>query len=166
MSFGWSAGDIAQTIVFIVKVVKALDSIDGAAGHYREATAFLSSLKHTLEPLQTFTALKFYPTYGDEIKQCVEKIKQPIKRFAALVEGFEPSLGENAKRGRHRYIHRKLRWRFNDSKAVEQLQREIGGHMRILDSLLQGLTLYAIRITPPHEPKANNFILQEIWFGT
>lgn len=59
MSFGWPAGDIAQAIVVIVKAVKALDSVDGAAGHYREATAFLNSLKQTLEPLQTFTALNF-----------------------------------------------------------------------------------------------------------
>jgi hypothetical protein len=51
MSFGWSAGDIAQAITLIVKVAKALDSADGAAGDCREAVSFLQSLRHTLEPL-------------------------------------------------------------------------------------------------------------------
>jgi hypothetical protein len=65
MSFGWSAGDISQAIVLIVKVVKALDNVEGASKHYREAVTFLESLKHTLEPLQTFTALNTYPSCGD-----------------------------------------------------------------------------------------------------
>jgi hypothetical protein len=84
MSFGWSAGDIAQDVAFIIKVVKAVDSAGGAAGHYRGAPAFLESLKHTPEPLQTFTALNVYPTYRDEIKQQVEKIKQSVGRFEAI----------------------------------------------------------------------------------
>ena len=74
----------------------------------------------------------------------MERIKLPIERFAAVVKEFKPSLGANAKIGRHRHIHRKLKWRFKDSKAVERLQREIGDHMRILDNYLQRLMLYVI----------------------
>ena len=96
-----------------------------------------------------FTALNFYPTYGDDIKQQVEEVKLRIERFVAVVTAFEPSLGDHARIGRHRHISRKLKWRFDDSKAVERLQREIGGHMRILDDLLQRLTLYVMRLDLP-----------------
>jgi hypothetical protein len=57
MSLSWSARGIAQTITLSVKVVKALDSTDDAAGDYHEAIAFLQSLKHTIEPLHTSMAL-------------------------------------------------------------------------------------------------------------
>ena len=143
MSFGWSAGDIAQAVVLIIKVVKALDSVDGAAGDYREAVAFLENLKHTLEPLQSFTALGAYPAYGDEIRRHVEAIKHPIESFLAIAAKFERSLGPNAKAGHHRHIPRKLQWRFIDSKPVEKLRDQISGHMQILETLLHRLTLYA-----------------------
>jgi hypothetical protein len=57
MSFGWSARDIEQALSLLVKLVRALDGADGAASEYREAMAFLKSLKRTLEPLQTLCAL-------------------------------------------------------------------------------------------------------------
>ena len=141
MSFGWSAGDIAQAIVIIVKVVKALDGVDGAAGHYREAVVFLQNLKHTLEPLQSFTALGAYPAYGIEIQKHVEAIKHPIESFLATAAKFERSLGPNSKTGHHRNIPRKLQWRFVDSKSVERLKDQIGGHMQVLETLLHRLTL-------------------------
>jgi hypothetical protein len=141
MSFGWSAGDIAQAITLIVKVAKALDSADGAAGDYREAVSFLQSLRHTLEPLQTFTALGTYPSYKNEIQQHVESIRGPIESFLATATKFDHSLGPNAKEGHHRHIPRKLQWRFIESKTVDKLKSSIDGHMRVLETLLQRLTL-------------------------
>lgn len=141
MSFGWSAGDIAQAVALIVKVAKALDSADGSAGDYREAVAFLQSLKHTLEPLQTLTALGAYPAYKDEIRKHVESIRRPIESFLAIATKFDFSLGSNAKTGHHRHITRKLQWRFIESKEVDKLKGLIDGHMKVLDTLLQRLTL-------------------------
>jgi hypothetical protein len=63
MSFGWSASDLASIIGLIVKIAKALDEADGAAADYRETAKFLRSLKHTLEPLQTFTSIELYTEY-------------------------------------------------------------------------------------------------------
>ena len=141
MSFGWSAGDIAQAITLIVKVVKALDSADGAASDYREATTFLQGLKHTLEPLQTFVALGAYPAYKDEIRIHVESIREPVESFLASVAKFDQSLGPNAKSGHHRHISSKLQWRFVQSKAVEKLRSKIDKHLKVLETLLQRLTL-------------------------
>jgi hypothetical protein len=141
MSFGWSAGDIAQAVSIIVKVVKALDEVDGAGKHYREAVTFLESLKHTLEPLQTFTALKTYPSYGDEIRKQVQRIKKPIERFLEIAKKFESSLGSGPKDCRRHNIVAKLRWRFINSKALDILKHDIESHIRVLDTLLQRLTL-------------------------
>jgi hypothetical protein len=91
MSFGWSASDIAQTLIIIVKTVKALDDATGAPAHYREAVSFLGNLRHTLEPLQTLTVINRYPAFGDEICHQVRQIKDPIERFLSIVAGFEPS---------------------------------------------------------------------------
>jgi hypothetical protein len=141
MSFEWSAGDIAIAIVLIVKVVRALDDAEGAAADYREAVAFLVNLKRTLEPLQTFSALGAYPTYRDEIKKCVEGIKAPIENCLAVAAKFDPSFATTSKKGRHRNVGRKLEWRFNASKKVATLRKNIEGHILGLNNLLNTLTL-------------------------
>jgi hypothetical protein len=165
MSFGWSAGDIAQAVVIIVKIVKALDSADGAAGDYREAVAFLRNLKHTLEPLQTFTVFNAYPAYRDEIRRHVEIIKGPIESFLATAAKFDHSLGPNAATGHHRHIPRKLQWRFIDSKAVEKLRGQIDCHMRALETLLHRLTLYVYFQTLFVRPEADPRNVEGTWFG-
>lgn len=137
MSFGWSAGDIAQAITLVVKVARALDNANGAAEDYREAAAFLKSLKRTLEPLQTITSLHLSQSYNDEITEVVGNIKRPIEAFQTLAEKFESSLGVNSRwKGR-----RKLQWAFQTSKKVEELKDRIEDHMLILNNLLHRLTL-------------------------
>jgi len=142
MSFGWSAGDIAQAIVVVIKLVRALDDANGAASDYREAVAFLNSLKRTLEPLQTLSAFKLRPAYSDEIALVVKEIKDPIEKFVALTAKFEPSLGTGAHDGpRYRQMAKKLQWRFVTSKRVDELRTSIESHVGILNNLLQRLTL-------------------------
>lgn len=139
MSFGWSAGDIAQVITLIVKVVKALDGVDGAGASYREAVVFLETLKRTLEPLRTITALRLSPEYGKEIRELIDEIKPPIETFLELTAKFEPSLGGQS--GHHQYIGRKLQWRFKTSKKVDELRRNIESQLGVLNNLLHRLTL-------------------------
>ncbi|PVH84697.1 hypothetical protein DL98DRAFT_610122 [Cadophora sp. DSE1049] len=141
MSFGWSAGDIAQAITFIAKVVKALDSAEGASRDYREAVTFLNRLNYTLEPLQAFSALDLNIAYGDEIKNCVESIREPIEAFLEFIRDLESALGSTAKQGRHRGIGKKLRWRFDISKKADDLRRRIEGDMMILSSIQTRLIL-------------------------
>jgi hypothetical protein len=141
MSFGWSAGDIAQAIGLVIKVVNALDNTSGAAADYRDAVAFLGRLKHTLEPLQTFSVLNLYPEYGDNIRQSVEKIKEPIENFLSIARKFESSLSANAKSGFQYNVGRKVQWSFYTSKRVGGLRKAIENELKILDTLLHRLTL-------------------------
>lgn len=143
MSFGWSASDLALTVSLIVKAIKALDEVDGAAADYREAVKFLQSLKHTLEPLQTFVALRvdLCTEYREEIRKHVEEIRIPIESFLTYISKFELSLGSSSSNGKLKNINRKLQWRFLDSKKVFSLRKRIESHIVILGILLGRLTV-------------------------
>ncbi|KAI0469254.1 hypothetical protein F4859DRAFT_516194 [Xylaria cf. heliscus] len=141
MSFGWSAGDIATAITVVYNLIQALDSCDGATGDYRETVSFLQDLKRTLEPLQTFTAWNAYPAYGREIGEHVGHIKRPVEQFLSAVWKYEPSLGSRAQDGHHRHVVRKLQWHIFMSKKVLGLKKKIESRMRIIDTLMQRLTL-------------------------
>jgi hypothetical protein len=144
MSFGWSAGDIATAIAVTYNLIQALDNAHGAANNYREAVAFLGDVKRVLEPLQAFTAWSAYPTYGEEIKKQLEQIRRPVQEFLTAVLKYEPSLGEKARRGWKRSLQTtflKLDWYIFMEKKVLSLRGKIESHMRILDTLMQRLTL-------------------------
>ncbi|KAE9377696.1 hypothetical protein N431DRAFT_478870 [Stipitochalara longipes BDJ] len=145
MSLGWSARDIAQTLSLLVKLVRALDGADGAASEYREAVAFLKRLKRTLEPLQTLSALNLQAARREEIREAVEKIKEPVEKFLAITARFESSLGAYAQ-SKHHYqnVGRKLQWGFMASRKVNDLRKSIEGHVIVLNNLLQRLTLETI----------------------
>lgn len=141
MSFGWSAGDIAAAVKTAYNTYEALDSCRGAAKEYREAVSFLKDLTRTLEPLETLTAWKVYPEYGEDIKKQVEAIKGPVDQFLQAALKYELSLGAASKKGHQRHIYRKLKWHFFISKEILALRSKIESHMQVLDSLLQRLTL-------------------------
>ena len=100
MSFGWSAGDIAQGLVIVTKAVKALNDVDGAPAHYRDAVSFLTDLKMTLEALKVESA-GLDPRYVDEIRKQVQKIRIPIGEFSTMTTGYEASLGTTVAIVRH-----------------------------------------------------------------
>ncbi|KAG4441001.1 hypothetical protein IFR05_003508 [Cadophora sp. M221] len=141
MSFGWSAGDIANAITLIVKLAQALDDAEGSACDYRKAVSFLRDLTHTLEPLVNFPAWDAYPTYGQSIAKHIKHIKEPVKTFLEAVIKYEPSLGLGAAGGRHRNVLRKVQWYLFMNKKVLKLRDSIDSHMSIIDSELKHLTL-------------------------
>ncbi|KAH7348387.1 hypothetical protein BKA65DRAFT_550458 [Rhexocercosporidium sp. MPI-PUGE-AT-0058] len=161
MSFGWSTGDVASAIKITYNLIQALDSIDGSASDYREAVAFLRDLKRTLEPLQTYTAWNAYPVYGNDIKEQVECIREPVEQFLASLLKYEPSLRDNARKGHHRHVLRKLQWYMLMSKKVLGLRKKIESHMRVLDTLMQRLTLDVVLRTQESLPENLRTTLQE-----
>jgi hypothetical protein len=141
MSFGWSAGDIFAALTLAYNLIEALDSVNGGACDYREATTFLRDLRHTLEPLAKFPDLSAYPNYGEEISQQVKYIKEPVEKFLQSVAKYNISLGQKAGKGHHRHIFPKLKWHALVSKRAISLKEKIHSHMRVIDTLLQRLTL-------------------------
>ncbi|CZR63036.1 uncharacterized protein PAC_12933 [Phialocephala subalpina] len=103
MSFGWSAGDIVAALTLTYNLIQALDSVDGAAGHYREAVGFLRDLKRVLEPLRTFSAWDVYPTYRKDIEEQVEYIKEPVDKFLKAILNVEFDEEHQVSHTRNRY---------------------------------------------------------------
>jgi hypothetical protein len=139
MSFGWSAGDIAQAIAVIVKVVKVLDDANGAPADYKKAVTFLEGVKRTLQQLHFFSKLEKYPAYGDEIRRYVEQIEDPLGKFLLLINKYEPSLGRTGVSGRWRNIYGKLTWEYSDARKA--LKTEIKDSLDALNRLLHLFTL-------------------------
>ncbi|THV50000.1 hypothetical protein BGAL_0169g00110 [Botrytis galanthina] len=151
MSFGWSAGDIAQAISLIVKVVKALDDGSGAPDEYRKMAVFLENINLTLKNLHVFTTLGVYPSYGDEIRRQIEIIRPPLERFIKIMKNFEPHLGSNATPGWWKNIPRKMLWTFK--RSHHQLKKEIREHQCTLDDLLNRFTLEVVLCLPDEMKK-------------
>lgn len=141
MSFGWSAGEIATAVKITYNIYEALSRRQGAAKEYREAVFFLKELTRTLEPLKTFAAWKAHPEYGKDIREQVNFIKGPVDEFLRTVRKYEPSLGAGARSDRRRHIVMKLKYHCFIQEDVLALRSNIDSHMRVLDSLLQRLTL-------------------------
>jgi hypothetical protein len=141
MSFGWSAGDIATAVKLIYSLIQALNSCDGAASDYREAVGFLRDLNRTLDPLQSFAAWRAYPSYAKDIEEQVAQIREPVESFLKAVTKFEPSLRQYASSAYHRDVFKKLHWHILASKKVLALRKRVESHMRIIDTLVQRLTL-------------------------
>ncbi|KAF5869633.1 uncharacterized protein Bfra_010830 [Botrytis fragariae] len=150
MSFGWSAGDIAQAISLIVKVVKALDDGSGAPDEYRKMAVFLENVNLTLKNLHVFATLGQHPSYGDEIRKQAENIRPPLERFLNIMKKFEPHLGSNATPGWWKNIPRKMLWTFKHSH--HKLKKEIKEYLFTLDNLLNRFTLEFV-LTLPDELK-------------
>jgi hypothetical protein len=143
MAFGWSAGDILAAITFIVEVAQALDEVNGSQREFRQASSFLRNLDKALVPLRTFTALEAKPQYKADIEAEVDAIRTPIESFMHDVEGMTKRLGDGAGGRFHKLksIHSKLEWHFFTSKKALSLQKEIEGHLMIIDTLMQRLTM-------------------------
>ncbi|KAF7940654.1 uncharacterized protein EAE97_006840 [Botrytis byssoidea] len=146
MSFGWSAGDIAQAISLIVKVVKALDDASGAPDEYRKMAVFLENVNLTLKNMHVFATLGVYPSYGDEIRRQIENIRPPLELFIKIMKNYEPHLGSNATPGWWKNIPRKMLWTFKH--FYHKLKKEIKDHLFTLDNLLNRFTLEVVRTLP------------------
>jgi hypothetical protein len=164
MAFGWSAGDIVAAIKFIFDVASALDDISGARKEFRQSATFLRNLDKSLAPLRTFTALDARPEYKADIEEEVDAIRRPIETFMTDVEGMAKKLGTHldpgagGSRGAEtdrggssfgsfkslRHMGSKLEWHYFTSKKAAALQMEIEGHLRIIDTLMQRLTMCEI----------------------
>jgi hypothetical protein len=143
MAFGWSAGDILTAINFIFEIAQALDEVDGAAKEFRDASTFLKDLKSALVPLQTFTALDTKPEYKKEIEQQVLEIKIPVERFIHDVRDLQEDLGV-VREGHFRHLQNipsKFKWHFRVSKKAVELQNKVERHLKIIETLMQRLTV-------------------------
>lgn len=103
--------------------------------------AFLRDLKRTLDPLANVPGLDQYPDYSQQLSEQVGCIKEPVESFLQSVLRYERSLGATAAQGHYRRMLPKLKWYLFVSKKVLALKQKIQSRMRVIDTLIQRLTL-------------------------
>ena len=75
--FGWSAGDVVQSIRIIKKLCEAFKDVDGAETEYAEATAFLESFARILASIREFTNANPQAKYTTDIVEQIKLIDRP-----------------------------------------------------------------------------------------
>ena len=143
-AFGWSAGDIVQSIVIITKICKAFQENGGAASKYAEATAFLECLKSTLILIKDYAGSN--AKYTSAMNEQIKLAAAPYSRFESHMLKYYPVLGANSTQTRFQKIPRKFVWAVKElsevSGKVAELKKEIAEPFILVGILLQLHSLY------------------------
>lgn len=107
--FGWSAGDIVNSIHILIKICEAFKEAGGATSRYEESTAFLEGFKATLSKLNAHIRRNPNPEYAAEIMQQLKLIDAPYCRFEKFMLEFKPALGTNSNYGSIQKAPRKMK---------------------------------------------------------
>ncbi|KAJ5658406.1 uncharacterized protein N7484_002055 [Penicillium longicatenatum] len=126
MSFGWSVGDLVNTIELLVSVAASLKEIDGSQEHYQQESAYLVDLASTLQHL------KDHDSYLPWASQGVDTLKKSVERFGKRLSArFGDSLGSDNKSNRQSLIERlkgaprMIQYGLFVSREVDELRRRI-----------------------------------------
>lgn len=96
MSFGFSAGDIAECLKVLVKIGNALKDSGGSKAEYQDAVKFLKGVEATVQGveviLQNHPDLKLRPTFEDNARN----LFAAVTHFREKTERYDSSLGVNA----------------------------------------------------------------------
>ena len=99
---------MVTALTLVYNIIEALDDSAGSPADYREAVAFLRTLKRTLEPLETLSAFSVYPLHGLDITEEVAYIKAPVEELLAKVVKYEPNFAAKPAKGRQCRLHGSL----------------------------------------------------------
>lgn len=137
--FGWSAGDIVQSIIIITKICEAFRENGGAASKYAEATSFLECFKSTLSLIKDYAISGSNAKYNTSMSEQIKLIDAPYSRFESHMLKFYPVLGANSTQTRFRKIPRKIVWAVNE---LSEVSGKVAGLKKILQSRLSSLEPY------------------------
>jgi hypothetical protein len=124
-AFGWSAGDLAQTVQLVIRIGTALRETGGAAQDYQETLDFLCHLELTLQGLQAIAPLLKNDASSAVLLSQSQKVEALLKEFIDEVEPFDRALGPTSKRGWRHGAPRKLQWALLVAKRFKNLQTRI-----------------------------------------
>jgi hypothetical protein len=134
--FGWSVGDLALGIKFVVKIGRALKETGGASSDYQESVEFLHDLELTLSNLKQLVPQSPRGAPAEVITTQAKRIQSSLTVFMKSIEGFEESLGAGRKIGLHHGVIHKMEWAAFVSKKAKDLQHNITLPMSTINSNL------------------------------
>ncbi|KAL6719451.1 hypothetical protein ACLMJK_003691 [Lecanora helva] len=116
--FGWSAGDVVQSIKIITKLCRAFKEEGGSASQFSETVAFLDGFIGVLDSIKDFAGSSSNAKYSAEINTQTKLIDGPYKEFQAYLLRFKPSLGAGSSKSFLRRSPRKVQWAMNELSEV------------------------------------------------
>lgn len=144
--FGWSAGDVVNSIHIIIKICEAFKEAGGAASRYEESLAFLEGLKATLSKVDAHIHRNPNPEHAAEITQQLKLIDAPYSRFEKFMLDFQPALSPTSSYGNVRKVPTKIKWALKELSAVSgkvaELKKEVCDPLILLENLMQLQSLY------------------------
>ena len=151
MSFGWSVGDIALTVQFLVKIGTALREADGAKAEFQEAARSLAGLELTLQYLEQQQQAAGKQTWASTqggatpvaqssardsmLSTSIDLIKEPVSNFLDDIEKYDKSLGARSKAHFTSGARTKVQWALFVTDKVKELQSRIDIPLRTLNIL-------------------------------
>jgi hypothetical protein len=95
MSFGWSAGDIAQCVQLLINIRKALKDSGGSAAEYQSAVDFLKGVEMTVQGVEDIFRNHPDLTFQTAFQEHANNLITAVTRFREKTKGYEASLGVN-----------------------------------------------------------------------
>lgn len=169
-AFGWSAGDIVNSIYLIIKICEAFKEAGGATSRYEDNAVFLEGFRATLTKLDSHIRLNPNPEYAAEISQHLKLIDAPYCRFEKFMLKFQPALSSTSTYGRVRKVPKKIQWALTElstaSSKVTELKREVCDPLTLLENVLQLQSMYVFGSAGLNQNIADGVISTEKCFRT
>ncbi|KAF8860546.1 hypothetical protein BDZ45DRAFT_308812 [Acephala macrosclerotiorum] len=149
MSFGWSAGDIAQCVKLLIKIGKSLKDSGGSAAEYQDAVDFLKGVETTVQGVEDI--LQNHPnlTFQAAFQEHATNLIAAVTRFGKKTEGYETSLGVNPTTSEAKKAWKKVKLALFGH--IKELRSDILYPQSIVNNLI-GLQALDILVTLSEKP--------------
>lgn len=133
MSFGFSAGDIAECIKLLVKIGKALRESGGSAAEYQAAIKFLEGVERTVQVVEGLSEKDHDLTYRTDLEVYTTQVISAVTDFREKTQRYETSLGANPTASQVKKTWKKVKFELLEN--IEKLKSDILYPLRVLEFL-------------------------------
>lgn len=148
--FGWSAGDIVQSIKIINKICDAFKESGHASTKYAESTAFLQGFKLILSHIKDYTNDSSTAKYTEAINEQVKLIDASYSHFEKHMLKFYPALGATSTQSGIQKAPKRIKWALKELSdvfgKVSELKKAVADPIVLIGPLLQLQSLYVLRV--------------------
>ena len=109
MSFGWSAGDIAECVKLLIKIGKALKDSGGSIAEYQNAVGFLKGVETTVQGVENIIQNNPDLAFQDAFQEHAKNLMTALTHFKKKTEGYDASLGANARTSEAKKTWKKIK---------------------------------------------------------
>ena len=132
--FGWSAGDIVQSIRVIWVIVEAFDSAKRSKKTYVESRAFLRALAPVLQRIQQYLEKPQQDAYKKDMEVQARIIGEAYTVFEAHLD---KRLGLSSRSVNTKFVAHTLLWALDDiSEKVQKLKTKVVDAVAFLGPIL------------------------------